>query len=88
MTYVFTCELCKPKTTKISTLKKSPDESPQNAFKSLPKVSKVFVKFNTVVPVSAACEWLFSISKDVLVSNGTGCLIKNFQRMLMCRVNK
>ena len=64
-TYVFTCELCKPKTTKISTSKKSPHESPQNAFKSLPKMSKVFVKFNTGVPASAACEQLFSVGKDV-----------------------
>lgn len=41
--------------------------------------------FNTSVPGSAACERLFSLGKDVLVANGTSCLMKNFQRLLMCQ---
>ena len=63
---------------------KSPGESLQNAFKSLPKMSKVFVKFNTGVPASAACERLFSVGKDVFSDKQT----KNFERLLMCPVNK
>ena len=39
----------------------SPDESPQNAFKSLPIMSNVLMTVNTSVPASAACEWLFSV---------------------------
>ena len=57
---------------------KSPDESPQNAFKSLPKMSKVFVKFNTGVSASAACEQLFSVGKDVLSAKQNWLSDKNF----------
>ena len=67
---------------------KSPDESPQNAFKSLPKMSKVFVKFNTGVPASAACEQLFSVGKDVFSAKRNQLSDKNFERLLMCRVKK
>ena len=87
-TYMFTCELCKLKTTIILTSKKSPDESPQNAFKSLPKMSKVFVKINTGVPASAACERLFSVGKDVFSAKRNQLSDKNGERLLMCRVNK
>ena len=58
---------------------KSPDESPQNDFKSLPNMSKVLVKFSTGVPASAACEPLFSAGEDVLVPHRTGCLIKTLK---------
>ena len=88
MTYVFTCELCTPKTTTISTSKKSPDESPQNAFKSPPKMSKVFVKFNAGVPASAARERLFSVGKDGFSAKRNRLSDKNFEKPPMCRVNE
>ena len=47
------------KVDKVEAFVKSPDESPQNAFKSLPKMSKVLVKFNTGVPASTACEQVY-----------------------------
>ena len=39
--------------------------SPCKCFRSLLKMSKVFVKFNTGVPASAACEQLFNVGKVV-----------------------
>ena len=88
MTYVFPCELCKLRTTKISTSKKLPDESQQNAFKSLAKMSKVFVKFNTGVPASAPCEQLYSVGKDVFSAKQNQLSDKNLERLFMCRDNK
>ena len=76
------------KVDKVEAFVKSPDESPQNAFKSLPKMSKVFVKFNTGVPASAACERLFSVGKDVFSAKWNQLSDKNFERLLMCCVNK
>ena len=67
---------------------KSPGESPPNAFKSLPKMSKVFVKFNTGVPAIAACERLFSVGKDVFSAKQSRLSDKNFERLIMYRVNK
>ena len=67
---------------------KSPDESPQNSFKSLPKMSKVLVKFNTGFLVSAAWEQFFSAGKDVFSAKQNWLSDKNFESVLMCRVNK
>lgn len=50
-------------------------------------MSKVFVKFNTGVPASEACEQLFSVGKDVFSAKRNRS-DKNFERLLMCRVNK
>ena len=58
---------------------KSPDESPQNAFKSLPKKSKVLVKFNTGVPASAACERLFRVGEDVFSAKQNRLSDKHFE---------
>ena len=46
-----------------------------HTFKSLSKKSKVFMKFDTGIPASAACERLFSDGKDVFSAKRTGCLI-------------
>ena len=89
-TYMSTCELCEPKTTQSLTSKKSDesDESPQNTFKSIPKLSKLFVKFNAGVPASAACERLFGVGKDAFSAKRNRLSDKNFERLFMCRVNK
>ena len=73
------------KVDEVEAFVKSPDESPQNAFKSLPKMSKVLVKFNTGVPASAACERLFSVGKDVFSAKQSRLSDKNFERLLMCQ---
>ena len=70
---------------KVEAFVMSPDESPQDAFKSLPKKSEVFMKFNTGVPASAACERLFSGGKDVFSAKRNRLSDNNFK---MCRVNK
>ena len=50
---------------------------------------KVFVKFNTGVPAIAACERLFGVGKDVFSAKWNWLSDKkNFDRLLMCRVNK
>ena len=41
-------------------------------------MSKVFVKFNTGVSASAACEQLFSVGKDVLSAKQNWLSDKNF----------
>ena len=46
------------------------------------------VKFSIGVPVSAACEQLFSVVKDVLSAKRNWLSDKNFERLLMCHVNK
>ena len=51
-------------------------------------MSKMFVKFNTSVPASAACEQLFSVGKDVFSAKRNRVSDKNFDRQLMCHVNK
>lgn len=36
-----------------------------NAFQNLPTMKKVYLKYSTGVPTSAACERLFSVGKDI-----------------------
>ena len=78
--YMFTWELCEPKTTKMSTSKKSPDESPQNAFKSLcPKCLRCLWSSTLVSqPVHHVSSFLVLVQR-LLVPNGTSYLIKTFR---------
>ncbi|KAJ8395013.1 hypothetical protein AAFF_G00039640 [Aldrovandia affinis] len=67
---------------------KSLDTSLLTAFSPLPKMRRVFIKFNTGVLASAACERLFSVGKDIFTAKRNRLSDKNFERLLMCRVNK
>ena len=49
---------------------------------SLPKKSKVLVKFNTGVPASAACERLFRVGEDVFSAKQNRLSDKHFERVL------
>ena len=43
---------------------------------------------NTGVPVSAACEQLFTVGEDVFSAKQPNLSDKNFERLLICRVRK
>ncbi|TKS92534.1 Zinc finger BED domain-containing protein 4 [Collichthys lucidus] len=59
-----------------------------NAFQNLPLMKKVFLKFNTGVPASAACERLFSVGKDIFRPKRNRLSDATFEKLLLCRVNK
>ena len=77
MTYVFTCELCKPKTTKISTSKKSSDESPTKCFQ-IPTRNPYPKPTLVSQPVQHVSSSLV-LENIFLVPNRTGCLIKTLR---------
>lgn len=59
-----------------------------NAFQNLPLMKKVFLKYNTGVPASAACERLFSVGKDIFRPKRNRLSDATFEKLLLCRVNK
>lgn len=59
-----------------------------NAFQNLPMMKKIFLKYNTGVPASAACERLFSVGKDVFRPKRNRLSDANFEKLLLCRMNK
>ncbi|KAJ8406814.1 hypothetical protein AAFF_G00297300 [Aldrovandia affinis] len=65
---------------------KSLDTSLLTAFSSLPKMRRVFIKFNASVPASAACERLFSVGKDIFTAKRNRLSDKNFERLLISKV--
>lgn len=62
--------------------------SPISAFQNLPKMKRLFIKYNTGVPASPACERLFSVGKDFFLQKRSCLSDDNFERLLMCRANK
>lgn len=58
-----------------------------NAFQNLPMMKKIFLKYNTGVPASAACERLFSVGKDIFRPKRNRLSDGNFEKLLLCRVN-
>ncbi|RXN19408.1 Tol2 transposase [Labeo rohita] len=58
-----------------------------NAFQNLPMMKKIFLKYNTGVPASAACELLFSVGKDIFRPKRNRLSDANFEKLLLCRVN-
>ncbi len=58
-----------------------------NTFQNLPTM-KIFVKYNTGVPASAACERLFSVGKDIFRPKRNRLSDASFEKLLLCRVNK
>lgn len=59
-----------------------------NAFQSLPIMKKIFIKYNTGVPASAACERLFSVGKDIFRPKRNCLSDGNFEKLLQCQENK
>ncbi|KAE8278102.1 hypothetical protein D5F01_LYC23827 [Larimichthys crocea] len=59
-----------------------------NAFQNLPLMKKVFLKFNTGGPASAACERLSSVGKDIFRPKRNRLSDATFEKLLLCRVNK
>ncbi|XP_069381208.1 E3 SUMO-protein ligase ZBED1-like [Paralichthys olivaceus] len=59
-----------------------------NAFQNLPMMKMIFLKYNTGVPASAACERLFSVGKDIFRPKRNRLSDANFEKLLLCRVNK
>ncbi|KAK7118843.1 hypothetical protein R3I94_022373 [Phoxinus phoxinus] len=66
----------------------SPETNLVNAFQNLPMMKKIFLKYNTGVPASAACERLFSVGKDIFRPKRNRLSDANFEKLLLCRVNK
>ncbi|KAL2096903.1 hypothetical protein ACEWY4_006110 [Coilia grayii] len=59
-----------------------------HAFQNLPVMKKVFLKYNTGLPASAACERLFSVGKDIFRPKRNRLSDDTFEKLLLCRVNK
>ncbi|XDV31582.1 hypothetical protein PO909_002569 [Leuciscus waleckii] len=66
----------------------SPETNLVNAFQNLPMMKKIFLKYNTGVPASAACERLFSVEKDIFRPKRNRLSDANFEKLILCRVNK
>lgn len=75
-------------TDEVDSFLQSSDTSPISAFQNLPKMKRLFIKCNTGVPASAACQQLFSVGRDVFFPKSNRLSDNNFERLLMCRVNK
>lgn len=56
-----------------------------NAFQNLPMMKKVFLKYTTGVPASAACERLFSVGKDIFQPKRNHLSDANFEKLLSMR---
>uniref|UniRef100_A0A673B404 BED-type domain-containing protein n=1 Tax=Sphaeramia orbicularis TaxID=375764 RepID=A0A673B404_9TELE len=59
-----------------------------SAFQNLPLMKKILLKYNTGFPASAACERLFSVGKDIFRPKRNRLSDTNFEKLLLCRVNK
>lgn len=68
-------------------LSKSPTKN-LNILNEMPTVKKVFLKFNTPLPSSAAVERIFSIGGAVLSKKRGRMNDKNFENVLMLKCNK
>lgn len=66
----------------------SPETNLVNAFQNLPMMKKIFLKYNTGVPASVACERLFSVGKYIFRPKRNRLSDANFEKLLLCRVNK
>ncbi len=53
-----------------------------------PVLSKLFVKYNTAVPSSAAVERFFSLGKDILRAKRARLSDKNLEMMMFMRGNR
>ena len=59
-----------------------------SAFQNLPLMKKIFLKYNTGVPSSAASERLFIVGSDIFRPKRNHLSDANFEKLLLCRVNK
>lgn len=62
--------------------------TPDSAFQHLSKMKRVFIKCNTGVPASAACERLFSVGKDIFLPKRNRLSDSHFEKLLLCRINR
>lgn len=68
-------------------LNKSPTKN-LDSLTETPTIKKVFVKFNTPLPSSAAVERVFSVGSAVLTKKRGKMTDENFENVLMLKCNK
>lgn len=57
------------------------------SLKKFPEIGKLFIKYNTPIMSSAACESLFSVAKYVFSSNRVNLSDTAFEAQLMLKLN-
>lgn len=72
----------------VDTYLKSTETNLVNVFQNLPMMKAIFLRYNTGFPASAACERLFSVGKDIFRPKRNRLSDANFEKLLLCRVNK
>ena len=58
-----------------------------SAFNSLPKLKKLFIKLNTPLPASAACERLFSTAGLIFSPKRANISSSSFENQLLLKLN-
>ncbi|XP_064477825.1 uncharacterized protein LOC135391490 [Ornithodoros turicata] len=64
-----------------------PSNSPLTALTEHDVVRKVFLRYNTALPLSAAVERVFSIAADIMTRKRAKVTDENFERQLMLKLN-
>ena len=67
---------------------KSADNTDLKCLNDFPTVRRLFLKFNTPVPSSAAAERLFSVARDVLTIKRGRLSDENFENQLLLKCNR
>lgn len=59
-----------------------------NSLNKYPTIKAMFIKFNAALPSSASVERLFSVAGRIFTAHRNPLSDKNFERMLLLKVNQ